>query len=397
MKTTTGLRATLAALCAFVITMFSVFGPSRAGATETGVTPWTLISTSDDYEVSVLMHSLPRENEANPATQSSTFAASRNNFIDQVVLGGQQSAGSGFEMARRLSAIQSNLAVTSSAFQSWQANVHSGATNQFGGRIHVAVVIIMKHGTFLPRDLTIRLQSHARNAAGTAWVIDGVANSTAVFTGPLNANRLRLDSAGVDGVVGDVRSADQSNTAPTTRFFFVGNGFAAAASGTGTQQEQLDRSRTYIEMRNMVVECTVSFPYAVGESSRLATAKTVLLNSMLQQPELAESGELNLPSGYVTPERVTLGEAEEHKTNIGTLYLMQRSTDLTGWSGANTVALFGNDDRLLYPTPFLPNSTRGFARIVTTAPQVLATAQGQQVPRGTPVATEVPLGDNVTP
>ncbi len=399
MNTTHGLRATFAALCAFV-SVILVLGPSRVGAIET-VTPWTLISASDDAEIYVLMGGLPRENAANPALQSSTWGPAMTNWRENILLGGMESAGTGFSQVRRLSAIDYNLMVTSSAFESWHALVDTdGSSTQFGGRIHVAVAVIGKRAnwSFLPRDMTVVMKSYAWNTSGTAVVTDTVVNSTATF-GTLNEYRLRLDSAGSPGIVGDVRSSDQSSGTPTTRFLYVGSGFAAAAFGTGTPQEMLDRARNYGVAKNLMVEVAVTVPGTDGESARTATGKTVLLNQMLQQPEVWGAEGLGLPFGYVTPERTTIGAtAEGQTTDPARVYLMQRSTELSGWTGANTVALIGNSSQLLFPTPFMPNTPRGFARIVTTAPQTLLLAQGQQqVPRGTPVATEVPLGDNVTP
>jgi hypothetical protein len=397
MKTTSNSLRAFLALCALVVTILS-FGPARADAQSPADTKWTLISTSEYADIYCLLGVLPRENAPNPSQQSSTWAPAMTNWRDNVLLGGMESAGVGFENARRLSAIDYNLMVTSSAFQSWHAAVHTGSTTQFGNRHHLAIAIIGKKSTwnFMPTNMTVRMKSYVWNSAGTAVLPDTVVNSTATFSAPLNEYRLRLDSAGAPGIDGDVRSADQGNATPTNRFLYVGSGFAGGAYGTGTQQEQLDRPRNYGVSKNLMVEVLVTVPGLDGDAGRTVTGQTVLLNQGLQQPAVTETAGPSLPFGFTTPERTTLGSdmIAGEETNVSQLYLMQRSADLGGWSGANTVALFGNNGQLVYPTPFMPESSREFARIVTTIP---APPAAGAAPLGQSPELEAPKGDDYTP
>lgn len=360
---------------AYLIAALSSLGLPASAQGDGEVIPMTTVSSSDGIRIEVVLGHLVKESAAVPATQSSTWSANRDIWMN-ALRSGAQSGGSvpDFTYAAKSAYLIASRMITSTTGQSWNAAPHAGPTSQWGGRAHAAVgVTVKKSGvTFMPKDIVITARSYSLN---TMWFTDGVIVTTATFNESLNEFRVCTVPGGIDGIVGDTVDPVQSISTPRTSFLYGGIGFGVLEYGSGDLATRLNRARNYVEGpgKGFVIDYFVQVPYMDNGEPKTAVGRTVFMSESLANPDTFSALPLNLDFGFDEGGKSlflgTPGGSETASTSSNALYLMQTSTDLDSWSPVGSVALLGNGNQLHFPTWGMGDQRRQF-RIVTIKPFV---------------------------
>lgn len=363
-------------ISAFVIIILSLASGGKAMAQAT-IVPTQNFSSTSDLQIRIVQTHLPRESPAAPATESSTWMASAANW-KSVNFNGLQSAGSGFTLAERFTAIDYSKMVTTTDAQSWNGLPHDiPGNNQFGNRAHMALQIsAMKTGvTFKMQAIQVFIKSYVFDTLANRWRLDGVIVAFTTLES-LNYFRIRCDSAGPAGFEGDLVSSVQDSTIPSVSCYFGGIGIGIGAYGSGTTAQKIQNAINYMVSNHFVVEVNVAVPYDDNGASKMASANHVFVPAGLQNSTVDPSAAKSpLPFGFKPgrTDALRLGEsAGTFTTSSSSLYMLQKSRDMQSWTNAGSVARFGSAGFLDFPIEDMAHGeAHYFYRVLTVCPTTL--------------------------
>ncbi len=198
----------------------------------------------------------------NDGTGSSpSWAAASSNRMIQIrnqLAGIGNPVGTGKEMAMITALDYSRMVTTPNPTpEAWNGVVATG-TGEHGNRYHVAFGVFANDGsTFVPSSVTLTMQPYV-------WDVSSYkpyGSFTTTTLGTVNNFRLRM-SPGVDGKSGtsdDTIATIQNGSDASTGFIFGGQGKGYLPSGSGTDQQRINNTITWMQANKLAIKytCTV--------------------------------------------------------------------------------------------------------------------------------------------
>lgn len=311
--------------------------------------------------------SLPREDASNSAYEGGTWDAASSNWMDLIKNRGAvgDSVGSGQEIAERQADLDdyTGMITTAPGFESWKAVAGDNSPDQWGNRIHNGIWVYVDENdeTFVPADVEVTFKSQVWSQGSQSWSYDGVVNQMTTLA-TTNDFRLRLN-AGTDSVPGtsDDLVDIQNGNLDTVSFLYGGIGIGVGSFGSGSDQQKIQNTLNYLRSGHFRIEVRVTVPFDKnGSPQEPASALWYIMQSEC---------EVDLDT-LVISDPNTL----EVMTNVGALYQIEKSEDLSDWKVDGHLSGSGEIDYDIFEYPSTPRQfyrVRCFGYEAPLAPPIL--------------------------